>query len=395
MRQEEWEDLFRELTSGLEKIPRDVLLVLPASSAPVRSWQVAPSPEEVSRAVLEELGVGVQAVTLSAGMGDAPYWACAASRDTVQNALRAAWKAGVRVVGVVPSWAVLLRALPRVSGLVLVAAAGPGGAEIACGIRTSPVLARSILTRGDDAGEAAREVELTLRYLEREGFGRAEVLLAGPLAGAVKSMLQDRGIQAGTYPTGESVAGSIASLALEIDPKGVDFISALQGRAAVFGRVAAAAAAAALLLSACHALVSYDRVARVREEVASLRLERDLLSGELSKWKSPAMLAASRALAILESKKTRLDLLARLPSMVPDDLWIERLDARPGEVRIEGRALSRASVLAFAKAARNAWHDAHLVSVERADEPGTSYRFVVDVKTYRLAPSGRPSGGGP
>jgi hypothetical protein len=376
MDEEEWRSCLSALlaASGL-RAPR-ITVALPAVCAPLKSGEESTEHKDWAKTAASDLLPETESVVVSGAAKGGPWWVCAVPRETLTRLLSAAKESKIRIDAVEPAAHSLLRIAPRVPGTVLVAAVAPSGAEIAAGKTGTPLLARSVTAR--KVADVVAEVELTLRYLEREGTQAVSTVLAGPAAEEVATALKASGFApAAVVPSG-SVAEAVALGVLRRPVRAPDFVAALRGPRFGLPQAVAASAAVLLAISALDAQAQRARADSLRQQTAAARSEVELLQTQLSRWTGPKAQAAAQALRALDARRTPLDPLDHLRTLVPPDLWVERVEMRGASIRVEGRSLSRDSVLSFTEAARRVWSSVTLRLAERDDVPAPSYKFALE-----------------
>lgn len=378
MTAEEWEAVLSALKAQAGSRTLKVTVALPAQAAPLQTVQKPPGAKGWQEQVASELLPESTPVVLSGGGREAPTWVCATRRESLTRLEAACRACGVQLAAVEPAAFALLRLHPAPPGraTLVVAAVSESGCEIAAAQSGAPVLARSVAARRRE--DVAHELELTVQYLQREGRQDITLVLAGPAAQAIDTALQARGIAAAATLPFPSAAAAVATGASR-RTRGPDFLRELPGRKP--GPAQAAAAVAAVGFAACLAYTVNQAsvVASLRERVAALQTEQQALQSQLERWTGPRATAARQALQALQARRLQLGFLDRLGDLVPADLWVEQLQARPGTVRIEGHALSRDSVLRFAQDVRSVWPAATLRIADRDENPMPYYRFVLEV----------------
>lgn len=395
--QEQWRSLLASLRRESRARELRVILALPAQAAPLRAYRQPPDSPDWQRAVAAELVQGAIPAVVSGGHRSGPVWVCATALDTLRNLDTACRASGLLLEAVEPAALSLLRLAPASGGTTVVVAAGSTGCEIAAGQSGIPALARSAAARRPD--DIAAEVELTVRYLEREGAQVTSVVLLGPVAQAVAEALRSRDIKLAEAVHFDSAAAAVATGALR-RPRGRegDFLPALPGGTPRAARAAAATAAFLLVASVVHAANQTSAADALRTQVATLTAQHDQLQARLHLWTGPAAQAAREAMSRLQQERVPVQFLDRLRDLVPDDLWIEQVEARSNSVSIRGKSLSRDSVFRFAGSFRTVWPGAALARIELVvdQKPGAFYAFTVQASSQQLAfrtPARPPDGG--
>lgn len=385
--QEQWRSLLASLKGESRARELLVTVALPAQAAPLRAYRQPPDSPDWQRAVAAELVQEAIPAVVSGGHRSGPVWVCATALDTLRNLDAACRASGLRLEAVEPAALSLLRLAPTPGGTTVVVAAGSSGCEIAAGQAGIPTLARSAAARRPD--DIAAEVELTVRYLEREGAHVTSVVLLGPVAEAVAEVLRGKDIKLAEAVHFDSAAAAVATGASR-RPRGraADFLPALSGRTSRTARAAAPAAALLLVASVVHAANQTSAADALRTQVATLGAQQDQLQARLRLWTGPAAEAARKAMSRLEQERVPVQFLDRLRDLVPDDLWIEQVEARSNSVTIRGKSLSRESVLSFARSFHTAWPGAVLARVDLVTDqkPGAFYAFTVQASSQQLAP---------
>jgi Tfp pilus assembly protein PilN len=375
--EEEWHDLLSSLLKGTGQKKARATAALPALTAPLKTTHEPPEDKNWAASAARELVQDAEPAYAHGAAKGGPWWVCAASKETVRRLLSAGERAGLRIDAVEPAALSLLRLPEARRAFCLVAALSSTGAEIAAGTTDAPFLARTVAARKVE--DLAGEVELTVRYLTREGKAPQRVVLAGPAAGRVAELVRASGIEADsvleTAHAAEAVARGAASRKA---PRSSDLASALRGPAPWAPQAAAAACAALLLASAAHAMGERARADALRQEAAGLRAQRDVLQAQLARLEGPRQQQARAALAELRRRAARTEVLDHLPQIVPEDLWVDRVHISGTAVKLDGQALSRDSVLKLAAAAASAWQSVVIKAVDRAETPAASYKFQIE-----------------
>lgn len=394
--QEQWTSLLGALKAQASTRELGVTVALPAQAAPLRAYRQPPDSPDWQKAAAAELVETTPAV-VSGGRRPGPVWVSATALDTLRNLDAACRACGFRLEAVEPAALSLLRLVPHSSDTTIVVAAGSAGCEIAAGQSGVPLLARSAAARRLE--DLASEVELTVRYLEREGAQAISVVLAGPTAEALAAALRSRDIQLAEVIHFDSAAAAVAT-GTSRRPRGreADFLPALSGKAPRAAKTAAATAALLLVASILHAVNQVSAADAFRTQVATLRAQRDQLQARLQLWTGPAAQAARQATSRLQQERVPVQFLDQLRDIVPDDLWIEQVEARSSSVSVRGKSLSRDSVLRFAGAFRTVWPGAALTRVELVldQKPGAFYAFTIQGSRQQAGPRtpARPPEGG-
>lgn len=390
MTTEEWEAVLSALRAQAGERALRVTLALPAQAAPLQVLRTTPQGKGWQIQAALELLPESTPVVVSGGGRDAPTWLCATHRETLARLEAASKASGVRLEAVEPAALALLRLRPRgtASGTVLVAAVSASGCEIAAGQAGAPILARSVATKRPE--DVTSEIELTVQYLQREGTADISIVLAGPSAEAVATSLQARGMPPAEIIPSPSAAAAVATGA-SYRTRGPDFLRELPGRKPGAAHAAAAVSAAALPLVLLYSMHQLSTVASLRERVQAARAEQQALQAQLDRWTGPRAQAARQALQTLESRRLQLGFLDQLADLLPDDLWVERVEARQGTVRIEGQSLSKDSIIRFAQRARSIWPSAILRIAGREETPVSYYRFVLESSAATAAAGGLPA----
>jgi len=375
--EEEWHGLLSSLIKATGQKKAHATAALPALTAPVKSTYEQPEDKNWAASAARELVQDTEPAWAYGAARGGPWWVCAASKETVKRLLSAGEQAGLRIDAVEPAALSLLRLPEARRAFCLVATLSPNGAEIAAGTTNAPFLARSVAARKVD--DLAGEVELTVRYLTREGKAPQAIVLAGPAAGKVAELLRAAGIEADAILDTQHAAEAIARGAtLRKDPRSSDLASALRGPAPWAPQAAAVACAALLLASAMHAMGERARADALRQEATELTAQRDVLQAQLARLEGPRQQRARAALAELRKRAARIEALDHLPQIVPEDLWVDRVHISGTAVRLDGQAMSRDSVLRLAAAAAPVWHSVVIKTVDRTETPAASYKFQIE-----------------
>lgn len=393
MEEDDWVATLSALKKAAGVTRLHAVIALPSHATPLRFYRERPDSDRWIQDAASELLPDTEVLTLSGGARNGPWWVCAAPRETLLRLLSACRTAGVTPDAVEPAAFALLRLAPATSHTVAVAAAAPTGCEIAAGTAGVPILSRSVAAKRVE--DVAAEIELTVRYLEREGHQDVRLTVAGPAAEAVAEILRTRGVDPAAVLPASSAAEVVALGAARRPRRAPDFLQALRGRRFGAPQAAAVAAMVALAVSVTHASAERSRADNLRSQVVALRAEQETLQAQLSRWTGPRAQAARQALQLLDARRVPVAVLDQLRGLVPADLWVERIEARGPSLRVEGRSLSRDSVLRFADAARDVWDSVVLKLAERDDVPATAYKFTVEATARRGTQTPPPAAPGP
>lgn len=393
---EQWTALVASLKAHASARELAVTVALPAQAAPLRSHPQPPSSPDWQKTAAAELIQEGTPVVVSGGHRSGPVWVCVTSLDTLRNLDAACRASGLRLEAVEPAALSLLRLAPVSRGTTVVVAASSTGCEIAAGQAGVPVLSRSAAARRPE--DLTAEVELTVRYLEREGAQAISVTLLGPTVEALAPALRARHIEVAEVVHFDSAAAAVATGASR-RPRGQagDFLPALSGPPPRVARAAAATAALLLVASVVHAGSQTSAADALRKQVASLTAQHDQLQARLRLWTGPAAQAARETMTRLQQERVPVQFLGQLSDLVPDDLWIEQVEARSNSTSVRGKSLSRDSVLRFAGAFRTVWPGAVLTRIDLAvdQKPGPFYAFTIQTSsqgTPSRTPARTPEG---